>query len=111
MKSIMHSGIAFVVCFLALGLTAFAPENAQRQNEETTSCYIYRADLTTAKWNEIAGPHGYTQYIVLDADSFSSPDHVISTSDYNGDWEALMNCLGLPTSTESIIIEEDLGGT
>ncbi len=111
MKNIIKSGIFLLLCTLIFGLTAFTTDNTIIQSDEVSSCYVYRADLTTAKWQEIASPHGYTQYFIIDPSATGSPTHVISTSDYNGDWSALMNCIGLPPSTASIIIIDDLGGT
>ncbi len=111
MKTHLKQFITLLLLTLVFGLTSFTTKNIAPQNEEVFSCYIYRADLTMAKWNEIAGQHGYTQYVVIDQSAFSGQDHIITSASYSGDWEALMNCIGLPASTESIIIAEDLGGT
>lgn len=108
MKSI--NWFCFAMLFLTFGAASFTPNNSELQRNKVFTCYIYRTDLTAAKWNEIADQHGFTEYIIIDEGTLGTPGHVISAGSYYGDWEGLMNCLGLPASIASIIIADDLGG-
>ena len=109
MKNIMKYSTVMLLLTLAVGMVAFTPATSEVQNEEVFSCYVYKADLTTAKWNEIANPLGYTQYIVIE--SLPSSGHTITTADYKGDWGALMTCLGLSQATLYIVVDEIIDGT
>ena len=107
MKNILKYGIAFIMFF---GVVAFTQDITNASNTEAFACYVYNTDLTTAKWNEIAGHHGFTSYIIIDNEVLGVNDHIITPADYNGNWEDFMNCLGLAKSTYSIIIGDDPGG-
>lgn len=107
---IRHS-IAMLLAYLLCGAISLeaitTPEKTTKQNTDLITCYVSASDLSTAKWNEIANPHGYTEYFIID--SYGSA-HTISQSDYTGDWGDLMNCLGLSPTTPSIIIADDIEG-
>ncbi len=110
MKKLLKLGQVCLLLTLALGFFAFTPKEsvAKNQVEEVSACYILKADLTTAKWNEIAGPHGYTQYFVIDG--VGTTGSTINKSDFKGDWNALMSCLGLPNATLSIVVDDLVDG-